>query len=1238
MIDIDFETRSKIDIKMGPWRYAADPSTSILCMAYKIEDGPVNLWLPGMPRPDFVTKEFWNFFTVVAHNVGFEKAVWREICVKRYGWPDIPDEVWQCSAAKCAAHALPRDLKRACIAMNTDIKKDDEGYRVMRKLSAPRKPTKNNPKTWWEPEDVPKDFETLYSYCKSDVGAEASLNGKLKDLSRQEYKVWALDQEINSRGVFLDFEAVKGSIKIIEEYRNRLLPRVAELSDNAFETVDQLLEMKRWLLDRFGIDMPSLAAELIDEMLENEDLPEDAREMLKLRRILSKSSTKKLYAMLGSICEDGRVKDLLMYHGASTGRWCMPGDAEVFTAEFGWRTLKSLAATTNKKRRSILVFDPNTSDLSFQPSRVNKFESPEQLYTLENPLVSGCFTEEHKLPGLTSRKNFTVKSAGENPRMDMLVSGYLRGHWFGTPGVYFGERQTRVLLMAQADGHFIENTRNGRGLRFRFKKERKIARCTYLLDNAEIPFKKKKDKDGVTIIWVRFADFPVWLGSWCKKSDYKWVSGCTPEVFCDELKFWDSHAPLDTSFEFSTTEKANAEWAQTMGHMCGWFVRIVERPVETRPRHWGLSYRVYFKRAHTVRISQKDWQVQNAPTKDGFVYCPETPTGFFLVRYNGTVYITGNSGKGIQIQNFPRRKVDDLDQKMHCLATGDLDRILFLYGDPMDMVSSCLRGMIVAEPGNCLYVADYAAIEARGVCWLAGQEDSLQLFRQDKDAYKVMASSIYGGKPISQITGDERQLGKQAVLGCLAEDTLVYSDTGIKYIQDITVEDKIWNGRKYVKHDGIKATGERYVMTIGHLNLSATPDHLILSNQGWLPFAEIVSEGGTRLPKSGKFSDGGRLLVESSKRGLNAMSPCAALAAISKALESTNCGEEKLQAVLSALNPEMAGKGGTPAFIQTLSLIHDLEQGGEHAGETLKSVAKTQMTRTTKTMVLEVYESPSNLVEHSWNTLLRWMGTILGNSHSIELIRTKDMNREISVWQVMQRKTGIVVAPCYDIINVEDGGYFQAGNVIAHNCGYGMGAPKFQLTCQGYGMAVDEALAEKAVTTYRDTNDMVVKMWYNQERAAKLALTSKKVIKCGRVRWGYARGFLYCRLPSGRCLAYPAPKIIMGDTPWGEKREQLSYMSMNSKNQWVRTRTYGGKIVENITQATCRDVMAEAMLRLKAAGYPILFTVHDEIVCETPDAFGSVDEFIALLTEVPKWAKGFPIKAEGHKVYRYQKL
>lgn len=970
MIDIDFETRSKIDIKMGPWRYAADPSTSILCMAYKIEDGPVNLWLPGMPRPDFVTKEFWNFFTVVAHNVGFEKAVWREICVKRYGWPDIPDEVWQCSAAKCAAHALPRDLKRACIAMNTDIKKDDEGYRVMRKLSAPRKPTKNNPKTWWEPEDVPKDFETLYSYCKSDVGAEASLNGKLKDLSRQEYKVWALDQEINSRGVFLDFEAVKGSIKIIEEYRNRLLPRVAELSDNAFETVDQLLEMKRWLLDRFGIDMPSLAAELIDEMLENEDLPEDAREMLKLRRILSKSSTKKLYAMLGSICEDGRVKDLLMYHGASTGRWCMPGDAEVFTAEFGWRTLKSLAATTNKKRRSILVFDPNTSDLSFQPSRVNKFESPEQLYTLENPLVSGCFTEEHKLPGLTSRKNFTVKSAGENPRMDMLVSGYLRGHWFGTPGVYFGERQTRVLLMAQADGHFIENTRNGRGLRFRFKKERKIARCTYLLDNAEIPFKKKKDKDGVTIIWVRFADFPVWLGSWCKKSDYKWVSGCTPEVFCDELKFWDSHAPLDTSFEFSTTEKANAEWAQTMGHMCGWFVRIVERPVETRPRHWGLSYRVYFKRAHTVRISQKDWQVQNAPTKDGFVYCPETPTGFFLVRYNGTVYITGNSGKGIQIQNFPRRKVDDLDQKMHCLATGDLDRILFLYGDPMDMVSSCLRGMIVAEPGNCLYVADYAAIEARGVCWLAGQEDSLQLFRQDKDAYKVMASSIYGGKPISQITGDERQLGKQAVLGC----------------------------------------------------------------------------------------------------------------------------------------------------------------------------------------------------------------------------------------------------------------------------GYGMGAPKFQITCQGYGMAVDEALAEKAVTTYRDTNDMVVKMWYNQERAAKLALTSKKVIKCGRVRWGYARGFLYCRLPSGRCLAYPAPKIIMGDTPWGEKREQLSYMSMNSKNQWVRTRTYGGKIVENITQATCRDVMAEAMLRLKAAGYPILFTVHDEIVCETPDAFGSVDEFIALLTEVPKWAKGFPIKAEGHKVYRYQKL
>ena len=149
MIDLDFETRSAVDIKLGPWRYSEDKTTSILCFAYAFGGGKAHLWLPGDPMPIWVKDRLWELLgaaSVRAHNAMFEKAVWRNVLVARYGWPDIPDGYWKCSAAKCAAHALPRALGPATVVMNTAVKKDDEGHRVMLKLSKPRKPTKNNPK------------------------------------------------------------------------------------------------------------------------------------------------------------------------------------------------------------------------------------------------------------------------------------------------------------------------------------------------------------------------------------------------------------------------------------------------------------------------------------------------------------------------------------------------------------------------------------------------------------------------------------------------------------------------------------------------------------------------------------------------------------------------------------------------------------------------------------------------------------------------------------------------------------------------------------------------------------------------------------------------------------------------------------------------------------------------------------------------------------------------------------
>ena len=103
-------------------------------------------------------------------------------------------------------------------------------------------------------------------------------------------------------------------------------------------------------------------------------------------------------------------------------------------------------------------------------------------------------------------------------------------------------------------------------------------------------------------------------------------------------------------------------------------------------------------------------------------------------------------------------------------------------------------------------------------------------------------------------------------------------------------------------------------------------------------------------------------------------------------------------------------------------------------------------------------------------------------------------------------------------------------------------------------------------------------------------------------------------------------------------KEQLTFMSVDAVTKaWQRTATYGGSLVENIVQGLCRDILAEAMKRLTKAGYDIAFTVHDEIICEVPLGFGSVQEVEEIMCRQPPWAKDLPIAAEGWRGKRYRK-
>lgn len=218
----------------------------------------------------------------------------------------------------------------------------------------------------------------------------------------------------------------------------------------------------------------------------------------------------------------------------------------------------------------------------------------------------------------------------------------------------------------------------------------------------------------------------------------------------------------------------------------------------------------------------------------------------------------------------------------------------------------------------------------------------------------------------------------------------------------------------------------------------------------------------------------------------------------------------------------------------------------------------------------------------------------------------------------------------------------QLGKAAVLGCGYGMGHAKFLATCTSWGIPVTELVAKKAVETYRSVYGSVRNSWYEQERTAITCIRDQKNYNCGPIRWELDCDVLLCRLPSGRTICYNSPTLEYVETSWGEKKLALHYMGLvkvqgQTTTKWGRMPTYGGKIIENITQAVARDILAYAMLRCEQAGYSVAFSVHDEIVSEVPENFGTVEEFQRIICTLPKWATGLPIDAEGWRGKRYKK-
>lgn len=184
------------------------------------------------------------------------------------------------------------------------------------------------------------------------------------------------------------------------------------------------------------------------------------------------------------------------------------------------------------------------------------------------------------------------------------------------------------------------------------------------------------------------------------------------------------------------------------------------------------------------------------------------------------------AGRNVQLQNLPQNHLPDLAEARELVKYGSFDSVQMLYDDVPDTLSQLIRTAFIPRQSMKFIVADFSAIEARVIAWLAGEEWRMKAFANGEDIYCASASKMFGVPVVKHgVNGHLRQKGKVAELACIAEGQFVLTNHGLKPIERVSVSDKVWDGVKWIPHQGVIYKGKRNV--ISYDGLTATPDHLV---------------------------------------------------------------------------------------------------------------------------------------------------------------------------------------------------------------------------------------------------------------------------------------------------------------------------------------------------------------------------------------------------------------------------
>ena len=312
ILSIDFETRSRIDLKdRGLDVYSSDPSTEIVCLAAGFRAEHTDGWFTD-DIPEWVLTYVAKGGLIRAWNASFEYHIWNRVGA-RLGWPELKLEQCIDAMAIAAANNLPQDLDTAGEVTNAQFQKDKRGKKLIQLLSKPQKDGTFN--------TDPVLLEEFRQYCVRDVQTEIAVVEPLRPLSAHEQSVWVLTQKINQRGVAVDPQELARVDSVVQQELDSINMQIMGLTDGI--EVSKRDQLKNWFYDH-GLDLPDMTAETIEKAAKEGYGDETVNRVLKLRMEGAKTSVTK-FAKMAEMQVGGRIRNGLVYHGASTGRWASRG-------------------------------------------------------------------------------------------------------------------------------------------------------------------------------------------------------------------------------------------------------------------------------------------------------------------------------------------------------------------------------------------------------------------------------------------------------------------------------------------------------------------------------------------------------------------------------------------------------------------------------------------------------------------------------------------------------------------------------------------------------------------------------------------------------------------------------------------------------------------------------------------------------------------------------------------------